>query len=103
MGLSSNSSKFLQLLALLPQRPREFYNRVAAMVDSKMEPYRNGPPRYKTLPWDILIQQLTVLLPTDVEAFLQEEELSLVEKEVVCGIHALPSDAPFPLFHNGDF
>ena len=34
---------------------------------------------------------------------LREEELSLVEKKVAHGISALPSQAPFPLFHNGDF
>jgi predicted O-methyltransferase YrrM len=98
-----NSSKVLQLLALLPRRPREFYNRVATMVDSKTEIYRHGAPEYKTLPWDVLIQRLSLLLPADLKSFLHEEELSLVEEEVAGGIRALPSDAPFPLFHNGDF
>jgi|HubBroStandDraft_4_1064222.scaffolds.fasta_scaffold34026_2 predicted O-methyltransferase YrrM len=100
---SSNSSKVLQLFALLPHRPREFYNRVAAVVESKVEfPRRGAPPRYETLPWDLLKQSLAVLLSADVEAVLHEEELTLVEKEVLFGLHALPPDAPFPLFHNGD-
>jgi hypothetical protein len=102
-GFLLNSSKVLQLLALLPRRPREFYNRVATMVDSKTEIYRHGAPEYKTLPWDVLIQRLTLLLPADLRSFLHEEELSLVEEEVAAGIRALPSEAPFPLFHNGDF
>lgn len=100
---SSNSSKLLQLFALLPQRPREFYNRVAAMLDSGVEFYRHDPPPYETLRWDDLIQHLTRLLPADVESLLHEDELSLIEKEVSSGIRALPPDAPFPLFHNGDF
>ncbi len=101
--LASNSSKFLQLFALLPQRPREFYNRVAAMVDSRVELYRHGPPQYTTLSWDLLIQQLASLLSADVQAVLQEQELSSIEDEVSCGIRGLPPDAPFSLFHNGDF
>jgi predicted O-methyltransferase YrrM len=44
-----------------------------------------------------------VLLGADLEAVLCEEELRLVEKHVTCGIRALPENAPFPLFHNGDF
>lgn len=102
-SMSSSWSKLLRLFALLPQRPREFYDRVAAVVDSKVESYRHGPPRYETLPWAALIQQLAALLPGDAEAVLHEDALSLVEKEVECGIRALPPDAPFPLFHNGDF
>lgn len=102
-SLTSSSSKLLQLFALLPQRPREFYNRVAAMVDSRVEVYRHGPPQYETLSWDALVQQLTTLLHADVEAVLQEAELRSVEEEVSRGIRALPPDAPFPLHHNGDF
>jgi predicted O-methyltransferase YrrM len=73
------------------------------MVDSKTEIYRHSAPRYKTLPWDVLVQRLTLLLPGDVGVFLREEELSLIEEEVARGIRALPSNAPFPLYHNGDF
>lgn len=102
-SLASNSSKLLQLLSLLPQRPREFYRRVAAIVDSRVEVYRHGPPQYQTLNWDVLLQQLATLLPTDVYAVLHEEELRAVEAEVSSGIRALPPDSPFPLFHNGDF
>ena len=102
--LTSNSSKLLQLFALLPQRPREFYNRVAAIVDSRVEVYRHSPPQYETVSWDALMQRLTSLLAVaDVEAVLQEEELRSVEEEVSCRIRALPPDAPFPLHHNGDF
>src|SRR5262250_3086486 len=100
---SPNSSKIFQLFTLLPDRPREFYHRVAAMVESKVEFCRHGvSPRYETLPWDLLKQSLTVLLSADVEAVLNEEELTLVENEVLCGLRALPQDAPFPLFHNAD-
>jgi predicted O-methyltransferase YrrM len=102
MGYQANSAKLFQLFALLPRRPREFYYRVAAMVDSRVESYRHHAPRHDALPWDILTQQLSKLLATDVDAVLREEELSLVEKEVARGIGALPAQAPFPLFHNGD-
>ena len=100
---SSTRSKVLQLFALLPQRPREFYNRVTAMVDSRVEVYRHGPTHYETLHWDILIQQLALLLNADAGAILQEKDLILIQDEVSSGIRALPPDAPFPLFHNGDF
>ena len=101
--LTSSSSKLLQLFALLPQRPREFYNRVAAIVDSRVEVYRHGPPQYETLIWDALVQRLTTLLHADVEAVLQEAALRSVEEEVSRSIRGLPPDAPFPLYHNGDF
>ena len=100
---SSTPSKVLQVFALLPQRPREFYNRVTAMVDSRVEVYRHGPTHYETLHWDVLIQQLALLLNADVEAILQEKDLVSIQDEVSSGIRALPPDAPFPLFHNGDF
>jgi predicted O-methyltransferase YrrM len=102
-SLTSNSSKLLQLFALLPRRPREFYNRVAAILDSGVEVYRHGPPQYETLSWDVLMRQLTRFLPADVEAVLREDELNSVEEEVSCRIRALPPDTPFPLYHNGDF
>jgi len=73
------------------------------MVDSKTEIYRHSAPGYQTLTWDVLVQRLTLLLPGDVGVFLREEELSLIEEEVARGIRALPSNAPFPLYHNGDF
>lgn len=103
MSYLANSSKLLQLFALLPHRPREFYHRLAAMVDSRVESYRRQPPRPRALPWDTLIQQLVTLLQTDVDGIMREEGLSVVEKEVACSIRALPPEAPFPLFHNGDF
>lgn len=102
-SLSLTPSKVLQLFALLPQKPREFYNRVTAMVDSRVEIYRHGPPHYETLHWDILIDQLAVLLNSDVEAILQEKDLISIQDEVSSCIRTLPPDAPFPLFHNGDF
>jgi predicted O-methyltransferase YrrM len=103
MGYVATTSKLLQLFALLPHRPREFYHRVAAIVDSRVESYRHHAPRHDALTWDILITQLSKLLATDVDAVLCEEELSIVEKQVVRRISALPSQAPFPLSHNGDF
>jgi hypothetical protein len=98
-----SSSKLLRLFALLPQRPREFYNRVAAIVDSRVEFHGHEAEPYQTLDWEVLLQQLAGLVPADVRAVLEEEELRSVEDEVSGGIHALPKDAPFPLHHNGDF
>jgi predicted O-methyltransferase YrrM len=100
---SSIPSKVLRLFALLPRRPREFYDRVTAMVDSRVERYRHGPSHYETLHWDTLTQQLGRLLSADVEAILREDELGSIQEEVSSGIRALSQDAPFSLFHNGDF
>ena len=103
MDYLANPSKLWQLLALLPHRPREFYHRVAAIVDSRVESYRHHAPKHDALSWDTLLKQLTKLLATDVDAVLREEALSLVERKVTLGLSALPSQPPFPLFHNGDF
>jgi predicted O-methyltransferase YrrM len=99
----STNSKLLQLFSLLPQKPREFYNRVAAVVDSKVDAYRNSPPRYETLGWEVLFQNLARLWPANVEAVLSEPELRSIEKEVSDAMGKLPSNAPFPMYHNGDF
>lgn len=98
-----SSSKLLQLFALLPQRPREFYNRVAAAVGSRVEFHGPQAEPYQTLDWDVLLQQLAGLVPADVRTVLEEEELRSVEDKVSLGIQTLPKDAPFPLYHNGDF
>jgi predicted O-methyltransferase YrrM len=102
MGYLENASKLLQLLALLPHSPHEFYHRVAAMVDSRVESYRRRAPRHDPVSWEILIKHLSELLETDVDGVLREEELSQVEQKVARAIRDLPSQAPFPLFHNGD-
>jgi predicted O-methyltransferase YrrM len=98
-----SSSKLLRLFALLPQRPREFYNRVAAIVGPKVEFHGHEAEPYQTLDWDVLLQQLAGLVPADVRAVLEEKELRSVEDEVLRGIQILPKNAPFPLYHNADF
>jgi len=101
--VSTNSSKLWQLIGLLPQRPREFCNRVSAIVDSRVESYRHRPPRYETVPFDNLIQHLRTRLTADVDSILGEDPLEQIKEEVSRGIRSLPSDAPFALHHNGDF
>ncbi|MGB2605798.1 MAG: class I SAM-dependent methyltransferase [Candidatus Sulfotelmatobacter sp.] len=93
----------LKLMSLLPQRPGEFYDRVSAMVDVHLEPYLRKTPRYETVEWETAVEALDEPLGACLAEYLQEDSLREIEDQVREGIGAMPEDAPFASFHNGDF
>jgi predicted O-methyltransferase YrrM len=91
------------LLSLLPRRPREFYERIAAMIDAYLEAHWHKQPEYKTVDWTAAVKCLSELLGDSLEDCLREDALYEIEQQVRQGIGAMPPDAPFASFHNGDF
>lgn len=95
--------KPLQLLALLPQRPTEFFERAAAGLELRVEPYLHTKPDYPTEGWHDVLSKVGRLLKADLTSIMVEDCLEEIESRVQEGVHRLPPDAPFPSFHNGDF
>jgi predicted O-methyltransferase YrrM len=95
--------KPLQLLALLPQRPAEFFERAAVGLELRIDPYLHTRPHYPTEGWADVLPRVGQLLKTDLVSIMREESLEEIESNVRDGIRSLPPDAPFPSFHNGDF
>jgi predicted O-methyltransferase YrrM len=93
----------LKLMSILPQRPGEFYDRVCAMVDVHLEPYLRKAPQYKTVEWETAVEALDEPLGACLAEYLGEDSLREIEDQVREGIGAMPADAPFASFHNGDF
>lgn len=101
--MPTNTAKMLKLMSILPQRPGEFYDRISAMVDVHLEPYLRKPPQYETVDWEKAIEALNEPLGAALADYLNEESLREIEDQVRKGIGAMPSNAPFASFHNGDF
>jgi len=101
--LMSKAEKMFSLISMIPQRPREFYDRVAAVLDVKTEPYLQKQPYYQALDWEAVVAGLNQSLHTSLEDCLREQPLREIEQTVQHGISAMPADAPFASRHNGDF
>ena len=101
--LISNVEKMFSLLSMIPQRPREFYDRMAAKVDVYRERYLQKQPHYQTLDWAAVVAGLNQSLRTNIEDCLRELPLQEIQRTVQQGIAAMPADAPFNSRHNGDF
>lgn len=93
----------IQLLSLLPRRPKEFFDRAAAGLRLRLEPYVRSRPNYSVQEWAGVLLRIGQLLNADLDAILAEDCLSEIQSNVQAGLIAMPRDAPFPFFHNGDF
>jgi len=100
--LVSSAEKIFSLLSMIPQKPGEFCDRMAAKVDVYRERYLLGKPRYQTADWDAVIAGLNQSMHTNIEDCLREQPLQEIEGIVQQGIMAMPPDAPFNSRHNGD-
>jgi len=96
-------SKLIQLLALIPRRPREFCARVWAIAEVQADKRRKFYSNYRPTDWYSVLQQLSEFLSIDVDELLAEPELRQIEEVIRRGIQDLPSHAPFNLVHNGDY
>ena len=93
-------SKALQLLSLLPRRPREFYARVAASVESRWDQARVQGPTYDVTVSRDGIVLLEAALRAELVSYLNDanvEQLGLVLQRNVAQLE----DAPFEQYHNG--
>ncbi len=99
-----NASKAIQLLALLPKRPMEFYDRVMTVLETTSEGaggLRNGDAHPLTFT-EALSGALRVS-SSDIQALLAESELQLLENKVLEQITKANGTGPFKAGHNGNF
>lgn len=94
--------KFSYLIRLLPTRPTEFWGRLATIVEVRAESSGRRRCTIDPVDWPRAVSELNHLWRVDLDAFLSEVELKNVEQEVSELILAMPKDAPFGSFHNGD-
>jgi hypothetical protein len=98
------ASKAIRLLALLPKRPVEFYDRVMTVLETTSESagrFRNGDAHPLTFA-EALSGALEVS-NRDIQALLAESEIQLLEKEVLAQIAKANGAGPFKSAHNGNF
>jgi predicted O-methyltransferase YrrM len=88
---------------MLGNRPREFYDRVGAMLDVHLEPYWHQRPEYTAVDWNEALGGLSETLGSRTEDYLQEDGLLEIQEQVGRAINNMSPDAPFKTIHNGDF
>lgn len=93
----------LRLVALLPRHPREFYDRVHALVATRAEGIGEEPVRYQVTAFDRALEDLERHFGGQVRSTVGESALSEIEAQVHRRIEALRPVAPFPLMHNADY
>lgn len=94
-------SKALQLLSLLPRRPVEFCERVAAKVETRWGESKSGMTAYLLNSQEEAVSRLSSVLGRELDASLREAELNELRAQIGQQKNDLPSGAPFARFHNG--
>jgi hypothetical protein len=94
--------KPFRLLSLLVQRPPEFFDRTAAILDARLEPYLRRRPAYSAQEEAAVVGRLGSLLSANLYEILGEPALGQLEEELQGRLRAMPPEAPFASFHNGD-
>jgi predicted O-methyltransferase YrrM len=97
------SSKLSLLLPLLWRRPREFLDRLTAIVDVKSEEYLYHPPGYQSSTLQAAIRNVDQSLGWKVAAYIAEAACQRFTQQIKQAIAALPANAPFSQRHNSDF
>lgn len=95
--------KSVELVATLLRSPDEFLTRVASSVEVRLEGLLRPRTNYSTEEWPEALSKIGKLLRVDFGSVVSDAGLKDVESAVQSRLQAIPIDAPFPLFHNGDF
>lgn len=96
-------TKSTEMFAVLARRPEEFVDRISGSLSLRLESYSRRRPGYSTQGYDETLRQLGKALSARLDTFMAEAELAEIVVAVKAGLAAMPSEAPFPAFHNGDF
>jgi hypothetical protein len=91
------------LASLLPRNQLEFYDRVDALITTRLERLTSPPGRYRQLSLDEVVEKLDQLFQGKAQKSLRESGLAQVETDVQQRIASITPTAPFPLFHNADY
>jgi predicted O-methyltransferase YrrM len=94
--------KLACLTRMLPSRPGEVWQRLATIAELRVEAYRRRPCTIEPVDWSSAISELSEFWHADIDGILREAALKHVEQEVTRLIRAMPPDAPFGSFQNGD-
>lgn len=96
-------NKAIEMLATLLRRPNEFLVRMASSIEIRLEPLLTSRTNYDTEEWDKVLSKLGELLGPKLTTFMGESALKEIENTIHRKLRTIPAEAPFPLFHNGDF
>lgn len=92
----------MRLLGLGLLRPREFLDRVVAVLEVHSNNATNEHAMYEIVDTGEGIRTLSGALSADLGLWLQESSLAEIAREVGEKNSVMPVEAPFPSFHNGD-
>lgn len=92
-----------QILELLSRRPDEFFERLSSGIDLRIDSRARTRPYYAAHAWSDTLEHLGSALGSDLTRIMTEDSLAEIEAEIRRGLETMPSNAPFPSFHNGDF
>jgi len=95
-------SKTLQLFSILPQRPGEFVDRIAAIGTTRWEEVFPKRAEYQHVDARAAFKELGIALHADCSEALGEPALAHIETRVTEAQAGLFAGAPFKAFHNGD-
>lgn len=97
------TNKALLLGSLALTQPAEFLNRVATILEVRMDRRRVRPHPYASFSLAEAVDAVGEHLAAPCAELLAEPELAEIERRVNCGIEQMPPSAPFHLHHNADF
>lgn len=95
-------TKTLQLISLIPRKPAEFLDRVAAIASSRWHTGRDKRMSYQTTTFQEAVRALSSVLNSNCADWLLESALAQVEVQVLKRQASLSHGGPFAEFHNGD-
>jgi predicted O-methyltransferase YrrM len=100
--MKTKTSKAIRLLALIPKRPLEFFDRVMTVVEVNRDRHRSGRNGNKLIFTDALSLSLGVS-GNEIRQILAEKELKHLEEKVSREIATAKGSGPFDSSHNGNF
>lgn len=101
--VSRKVEKAFLLASLLPKHPLEFYDRLMAPLEVRMERYSIRAGLYEPRELADVISDMNDSIGQDLDAFVHESACAEVLADVVRRIDSIRSHAPFTLAHNADF
>ncbi|MGE0453383.1 MAG: class I SAM-dependent methyltransferase [Vicinamibacteria bacterium] len=97
-----SASKLGLLLGVLARDPREFADRVRAVLEVRADRWLGRPEAYPTQPWPDLLRGLGATLGVDAAGFDREVDESGIEARLAEGVTALGASPGIALRHNAD-
>jgi len=97
------ASKAVRLLALIPRRPVEVYDRLMTVMEVKRDRRQDAFHNSNTLVYTHALSLATGASSSAIARLLAEVELKRLEEKISIGIAIAKRTGPFDLRHNGNF